>query len=74
MTPRQPRLDWIKEVLADLAADGERTPAPRGGLRQRATAAVSTRSMDDPLELQEREDRLICPSWRLIRLAVIRNP
>jgi hypothetical protein len=74
MTPRQPRLDWIKEVLADLAADGERAPAQCDLVRQRATASVSARSMDDPLELPDREDRLVCPSWQLIRLAVTRIP
>jgi hypothetical protein len=74
MTPRQPRLDWIKEVLADLAVDGESAPVPCGIVRHRATASARARSMDDPPELPEREDRLVCPSWQLIRLAVARNP
>jgi hypothetical protein len=74
MTPRQPRLDWIKEVLADLAADGERAPAPGGTVRQQAAASAGARLMGDPPAAPDREDRPICPSRQLIRLAVTRNP
>jgi hypothetical protein len=73
MTPRPPRLDWIKEVLADLAADGERAPASCDIVRQRETASADVRSMDAPRVELTGEDRLLCPSWQLIRLAVTRN-
>jgi hypothetical protein len=73
MSPRQPRLDWIKEVLADLAADGARAPAPRGIVRQCETASVDARSADDLPAASDGWDRLICPSWQLIRLAVTRS-
>jgi hypothetical protein len=71
MTPRQPQLDWIKEVLADVAADCELPPMAFGSVRQRETA--DAQSMNDPPAAPDGEDRLICPSWRLIRLAVTRN-
>jgi hypothetical protein len=74
MTPRQPRLDWIKEVLADLAADSERAAVPYSPVLQRATMSADARSMDDPPALPDLEDRLVCPSWQSIRLAVTRNP
>jgi hypothetical protein len=74
MSPRQPRLHWIKEVLADLAADGERAPAPRGVVRQCETASTDAWSADDPPVASDDADRLMCPSWQLIRLAVTRSP
>jgi hypothetical protein len=74
MTTRQPRLDWIKEVLADLAADGERAPASRSFVRQREIASAGVRSTDDPAGLLDRDDPPICPSWQSIRLAVTRIP
>jgi hypothetical protein len=74
MTTRQPRLDWIKEVLADLAADGEHAPASRSFVRQCKTALVGVGSTDDPDGLPDRDDPPICPSWQSIRLAVTRIP
>jgi hypothetical protein len=74
MTTRQPRLDWIKEVLADLAADGEGAPASRSFVRQREIVSAGVRSADDPAELPDRKDPPICPSWQSIRLAVTRIP
>jgi hypothetical protein len=74
MAPRQPRLDWIKEVLADLAAEGEGAPASRSFVRQREIVSAGVRSADDPAELPDREDPPICPSWQSIRLAVTRIP
>jgi hypothetical protein len=70
MSSRQPRLHWIKEVLADLAADGERAPAPRGVVRQCETALADARSADDLPAASDGEGGLMCPSWQLIRLAV----
>jgi len=68
MSPRQPRPHWIKEVLADLAPDGERAPAPRVVARPCETAWA-----DDLLATSDGRDRLMCPSWQLIRLAVTRS-
>jgi hypothetical protein len=73
MSSRQSRLNWIKEVLADLAADGERVPAPRGVVRQCETASADAWSADDLPAASDGGDRLMCPSWQLIRLAVARS-
>jgi hypothetical protein len=73
MTPRQPRLDWIREVLADLAADDGRAPASFGTIERREPASANAHATDAPLVELTGEDRLLCPSWQLIRLAVMRN-
>jgi hypothetical protein len=73
MTPRQPQLNWIKEVLADLAADAEHAPESFGAVRRQAASANAV-LMDDPPAASIDDDRVFCPSWPLIRLAVTRNP
>jgi hypothetical protein len=70
---RQPRLHWIKEVLADLAADRECAPASRGIVRPRGTMSADVQSSDAPLAETDGEERLFCASWQSIRLAVTPN-
>jgi hypothetical protein len=75
MAPRKPRLDWIKEVLADR---GDRAPPPPLGFVWRpGTESADFQSMNDrperPPERPEGDDRPFCPSWQLMRLTAARK-
>jgi hypothetical protein len=74
MTTRKPRLDWIKEVLADLEDDAEHAPAMSPGIAwQLGTVSADFRSMNHRPEWPEGDDRLFCPSWQLMRLTAARK-
>jgi hypothetical protein len=78
MTLRKPRLDWIKEVLADLEDYGERPcPTSLGIIWRPAMASADFQPLNDRLESDRPErpegDRLFCPSWQLMRLTVARK-
>jgi hypothetical protein len=69
MTTRRPRLDWIKEVLADLEDVGEPSPSmSRRIVSLPATASADLQPMNDRAEEPEPDHR--CPSWPLMRLTV----
>jgi hypothetical protein len=73
MTMRRPRLDWIKEVLADLEEVRERAPAMSLDIVSLpATASADLQPTNDRAQTPESDDR--CPSWQLMRLAVARSP
>jgi hypothetical protein len=72
MTTRRPRLDWIKEVLADLEEVGERTPAMSLDIVcLPATASADLQPMNDRAQAPEGDGR--CPSWQLMRFTVARR-
>jgi hypothetical protein len=79
MTPRKPKLDWIKEVLADLEDQGERVcPTSLGTLWRPRTAPadfhpMNERPKNDRSESLERDDRLFCPSRQLMRHTAARK-
>jgi hypothetical protein len=66
---RKPRLDWIKEVLADRADDGEPTPLPSRIVWRAASATTDIQSSDDRPPAPEGDERMFCPSWQQVRLA-----
>jgi hypothetical protein len=81
MVTRKPRLDWIKEVLADSGDCGERArPASLGFAWPPATESAklqpdlqpnlqpNLQPMNDRPERPKGDDRLFCPSWHLMRL------
>jgi hypothetical protein len=72
MTMRRPRLDWIKEVLADLEEVGLHAPAISLDIVSLpATASADLQPMNDRAQTLEGDDR--CPSWQLMRLTVARS-
>jgi hypothetical protein len=72
MTMRRPRLDWIKEVLADLEEVGARAPAMSLDIVcLPATASADLQPMNDRAQTPEADDR--CRSWHLMRLTVARR-
>jgi hypothetical protein len=70
---RKPRLDWIKEVLADRADDGEPAPLP-ARIVWRTASAADFQSLDDRPPAPEGDERLFCTSWRQVRLAATPRP
>src|SRR5450755_1614502 len=76
MTTHKPRLDWVKEVLADK---GERAcPTSLGILLRSGATSVVLQSMNDRPESHrpespEGDDRLLCPPWQLMRLTAARK-
>jgi hypothetical protein len=79
MTTHKQRLDLIKEVLADLEDKGERAcPTSLGILLRSGATSVVLQSMNDRPENHrpespEGDDRLLCPSWQLMRLTAARK-
>jgi len=74
MTTRRPKLDWIKEVLADLEDVGEHAPAMSPDIMWRpAMASADSQSGSDRSQEPESDDRLFCPSWQLMRLTAARR-
>jgi len=79
MTTRKPGLEWIKEIAADLEDNGERAcPTSLGILLRSGAAPVVLQSIDDRPEnhrpeSSEGDDRLLCPSWQLMRLTAARK-
>jgi hypothetical protein len=71
MTTRRPRLDWIKEVLADLEDVGECAPATSRIVSLPTTASADLQPTNDRAQTPEGDDR--CPSWQLMRLTVARR-
>jgi hypothetical protein len=68
---RKPRLDWIKEVLADLADDGEAEASPSGIVWQSATASADFQSSNDRPQAPDGDEQLFCPSWQQVRLVAM---
>jgi hypothetical protein len=68
MTTRKPRLDWIKEVLADLADDGEPPGLPSGIVWQSAAVSADFQLLNDRPCAPETDERWFCPSWQQVRL------
>jgi len=79
MTTRKPGLELIKEIVADLEDNGERAcPTLLGILLRSGAASVVSQSINDrPENLRPEtsggDDRLLCPSWQLMRLAAARK-
>jgi hypothetical protein len=72
MATRKPRLDWIKEVLADPEEVGEPDPAVSPGIVSlRATESADLQPSIGRARAPEGDDR--CPSWPLMRLTVARR-
>jgi hypothetical protein len=67
--PRKPRLDWIKEVLADLVDDGEPAVSCSGMVWRSAAASADFQSLNDRSQVPEGDERLFCPSWQQVLLA-----
>jgi hypothetical protein len=77
MTLRKPKLDWIKEVLADLEDDGEHLTS-FDIVWGSGTASVDSQPIENPLDQDQSEslagdDHLFCPSWQLMRLTAARK-
>jgi hypothetical protein len=68
---RKPRLDWIKEVLADLADDSETDASPSGIVWRSAAASAEFQSEDDRPPAPEDDERWFCPSWQQVLLAAM---
>jgi hypothetical protein len=71
---RKPRLDWIKEVLADPADEHAPSPLPARMVWRAASAAADFQSLDDRVRAPEGHERLFCPSWQQMRLAATPRP
>jgi hypothetical protein len=73
MTLRKPRLDWIKEVLADLEDSAVPVPSSAGTVWSPPTASDDRPPVNDRPGGPEDDDQLLCPSRQLMRLAAIRK-
>jgi hypothetical protein len=73
MTLRKPRLDWIKEVLADPEDSAVPAPASAGIVWSPPTASDDPPPLNDRSGAPERDDQLLCPSWQLMRHAATRK-
>jgi hypothetical protein len=70
MSQRKPKLDWIKQVLADTeSVAGRARPGPIEIVRGRETASADIRLIRDRRERPDDDDRPVCASWQLMRFA-----
>jgi hypothetical protein len=71
MSPRKPRLDWIKEVLADFDNSDE---GARLAPIETVGECEAAPDGDDRTARPDSDDPLLCPCWQLMRLSAAQKP